>query len=439
MAERSLGFVLAEDGPVVVTDEAGGQTRLAPGEALFVPRDARQRRAGGTAGSTYYGLELVVAPDVVADYSLGSASLLYAGDAFAAPPGRRDLDLVRDVVAADETSVLPDTGAPTLLLATSGGVRVRTTAGEAVSLRAGEATALAGALDVATSGLGSATYVAALIGPAVEPDEAVAVDPAADGGEVGTFAVTTYACPEGATIARFDPDACVPAAESLVAWSLASERFAAPLTSADAAVVGPTTTWTGLPAGRYLVALVADGFAPGYADYFVPSSDQVTRQGPATTQIFYDAARSTGAFRAYVFTAATSPPGPAAVVLRAESCPPGTSLPEIQVVACTPTIPGYDAILSGGDLAAPLTLGDATYADGEPRWGGLPYGDYELTFAALPDGHDTAYVFASPDQGTAVLRLGDPAAGFAFTLAPDTVDEDGTIVLRAFFVDGTGS
>jgi hypothetical protein len=117
----------------------------------------------------------------------------------------------------------------------------------------------------------------------------------------GTFSVETFACPEGMTLVTLDTEACEPSAEPLVAWSLASDQFDAPLDAGEATVTGATTTWRGLPSGTYFVDLTAESFAPGYGDYFVPSSNQVTRQDERTTRIYYDAARSQESINAYVF------------------------------------------------------------------------------------------------------------------------------------------
>jgi hypothetical protein len=117
----------------------------------------------------------------------------------------------------------------------------------------------------------------------------------------GTFSVETFACPEGMTLVTLETDACAPSAESLVQWSLASDEFDAPLGAAEATVSGATTTWEGLPSGTYFVDLTAESFAPGYGDYFIPSSNQVTRQDERTTRIYFDAMQTRDSINAYVF------------------------------------------------------------------------------------------------------------------------------------------
>jgi hypothetical protein len=117
----------------------------------------------------------------------------------------------------------------------------------------------------------------------------------------GIFSVETFACPEGMTLATLETDACEPSAESLVQWSLDSDQFDAALGADEATVTGATTTWQGLPSGTYFVELTAESFATGYGDYYIPSSNQVTRQDERTTRIYLDAIRSRESINAYVF------------------------------------------------------------------------------------------------------------------------------------------
>jgi hypothetical protein len=117
----------------------------------------------------------------------------------------------------------------------------------------------------------------------------------------GTFSVETFACPEGIALATLETDACEPSTEPLVEWSLASEQFDAPLGADEATVSGATTTWQGLPSGTYFVDLTAESFAPGYGDYSIPSSNQVTRQDERTTRIYFDASQSRDSINTYVF------------------------------------------------------------------------------------------------------------------------------------------
>jgi quercetin dioxygenase-like cupin family protein len=162
--------------------------------------------------------------------------------------------------------------------------------GDALSFGEGARVALRNAGD------GEATLLYAVVAAAGDPLSSTFTQDAS-----GTFSVETFACPRGMTITTLDTEACEPSAEPLVEWSLASEQFDAPLGIDEATVTGATTTWQGLPSGTYFIDLSAETFAAGYGDYFIPSSNQVTRQDERTTRIYYDASQSHESINAYVF------------------------------------------------------------------------------------------------------------------------------------------
>jgi quercetin dioxygenase-like cupin family protein len=162
--------------------------------------------------------------------------------------------------------------------------------GDAISFGEGARLALRNAGD------GEATLLYAAVAAAGDPLSSSFPQDAS-----GTFSVETFACPQGMSIATLDTEACERSAESLIEWSLASDQLDAPLGIDEAAVSGATTTWQGLPSGTYFVDLTAESFATGYGDYFIPSSNQVTRQDERTTRIYYDASRSRESINAYVF------------------------------------------------------------------------------------------------------------------------------------------
>ena len=169
--------------------------------------------------------------------------------------------------------------------------------GDAVSAGAGARLALHNAGD------GEATLLyTAVIGSGDSLFAASAQD------ATGTFSVETFACPEGMTLATLEMDACQPSADPLVQWSLASNQFDTPFGPEEAAVSGATTTWQGLPGGTYFVDLTAESFAPGYDDYFIPSSNQVTRQDERTTRIYVDATRPRESIDVYVFAGGPAAP-----------------------------------------------------------------------------------------------------------------------------------
>jgi hypothetical protein len=190
-----LGFVLADDGAILVTDRAtGDETRLADGEASFVRDPTEQTRASlGTAAATYFDLALLPAGS---EQPIASGiKLVFQSDPFTAPTGNRDLDLVRDVLAPNETGKLAEQGSPTLLLVTAGSLDVKTPAeATPVALKTGEARLFTGSLTLSPRGNAHATYVAAVVGPEVKTSATTTATPAAP---TGTALAAVMACPAG--------------------------------------------------------------------------------------------------------------------------------------------------------------------------------------------------------------------------------------------------
>jgi hypothetical protein len=128
LSERSLGFVLADDGQILITEPSSGdRSLLDPGEAVLTGQGEEQIRAStDDEDARYYALELVVAEDLEEPATIGpAADLFFAGDAFAAPSGDRDMNLIRDVLDEGETARIEGTRAPALVLVTEGGVAVQ--------------------------------------------------------------------------------------------------------------------------------------------------------------------------------------------------------------------------------------------------------------------------------------------------------------------------
>ena len=121
----ALGFIVVDQGALLVNDlDAGRQMRLAPGEATFLPASTTYREAplGNTPVSSYR-IELVAGSDVA---DAGNDQLAFVGEPFPSPGGTRDLDLVREVLDADESVDLDleSSAAPALLLVTGGAVEL---------------------------------------------------------------------------------------------------------------------------------------------------------------------------------------------------------------------------------------------------------------------------------------------------------------------------
>ncbi|MDQ3694034.1 MAG: thrombospondin type 3 repeat-containing protein [Chloroflexota bacterium] len=158
------GFLLGSEGALLIEDvPAGEQVRLAAGEAVLTREGGDQARAAiGASAATYFVISLAPAGSAAS----ASGELVFASNPFAGLNGRHDIDLVRDSMAAGETTELPAGAGPTLLFVTAGAADFTTAAGEIVTLATDQAIALAGPL-VVTAGPEGAVIQAAVIGPAV--------------------------------------------------------------------------------------------------------------------------------------------------------------------------------------------------------------------------------------------------------------------------------
>ncbi|MFN8593369.1 MAG: hypothetical protein U0031_18080 [Thermomicrobiales bacterium] len=290
---RPLGFVLATDGPLLLTDqEQGEQTRLGRGEAAFVPAGVVQRRASLTEGAvSYLSIELVPAD---APAPPDDAIVLQPGQPFAAPAGLRDLDLVSDTVRGDDVYAVPDSGAKNVVLITDGAANVGRPGGNPVVLLAGEAASFTGELAVgAAPGDGEpvATFVVAMIGPEVPAPPGLEAAPTAAAvtateatpstiGEPttqqsagqGEVTVQVFTCPPGMTAESLAAAVCEPVADGFD-LALAGEALAEPLTVQDADMRGNAVTWSGLPPGDYVIS---EPQLPAGATTYVLSARKVT-------------------------------------------------------------------------------------------------------------------------------------------------------------------
>jgi hypothetical protein len=246
--------------PGMVVEPIGQRAKMASGNELTLAR-------------------VHLAPDAAIPAELGPPGAVIAVEA-----GRVSVELV--------------SGEATLTLADAAGSMPLPLSGETVIV-AGDAVAYDDGSTVAVRNP-AAIDAKLLYAALVTPGEALFATPSAPAG-AGTFSVETWACPAGMTLVTLDIAACTLADRSLVEWSLASEEFHVPVGIDHTTVDGPVTIWTSLPDGVYFVDLTAEDFAPGYGDYFIPSSNQVTRQDERTTQLYIHASELRGAVRAYVF------------------------------------------------------------------------------------------------------------------------------------------
>jgi hypothetical protein len=155
-------FLVVDDGSLLVIHDEGDIQHLAVGQAAIVGADGSATlRALDGAPAAYFGIELVAGAPTGRPTDVG--------DPFTPGSGARDIELVRDVVAAGETVTIAgaDTSS-TLVLATSGRLTIGISgSGGTTSVGNGEARVLDGELVVTNQADGPATFVAAIIGAPV--------------------------------------------------------------------------------------------------------------------------------------------------------------------------------------------------------------------------------------------------------------------------------
>jgi hypothetical protein len=237
----------------------------------------------------------------LAEAETAQGSILQTGAPFVPTPGAHDLDLVRDVLAAGEAVVIPDTGETNSLLITDGTVTVGLPGQPGPTLLAGEAAAFAGEIEVIATGDAPSAFVVAMIGatlpdagapppatpppdgqptaapttappPTVGPEPPPTLAPQPTPGVTSGVGTTTAAtagsitvevlnCPPGMQPATLDTAACQPAGDDLD-FILSGDALGSTFTLADAAQLDGGYAWRDLPFGQYTLveAVLPVGF-----------------------------------------------------------------------------------------------------------------------------------------------------------------------------------
>ncbi len=424
--KRPLGFVLADQGPIILS-QPDGPTFLDPGEAALVRPDVEQRRATlGQRPVGYYAIDMVPAGDAA---DIGEGVAVFASSPFDPPSGNEphDLNLVRDVVKTDEKSTLPGGDGPTLVLATTGSLSIESGDGAAAPLKVGEAAVFDGEITVRGVGAADAVFVAALIGQAVTDGLAAATpiaspvaSPVASSGD-GVIAVSVFRCPADSSPQDFNPDACEPNREAVnlqiaILGSGANQRSAD-----DAELAAATLTWSDLADGEYLLS--ATDFADGVNRFFIPGLEGLNSSPEAgyTTgpnegyRVPLTAQSSRYTLDAYAFAGdepnATPVAGSGSVAYQVYTCPPGVTLDTASATACPEITNDAVVALSADRLATPLREKDTNQDDANrPAWTNLAPDTY--IFSHAPAAGYTTY--AIPESST-VTVLPD-GSGYSITL-----------------------
>lgn len=160
VSARPAGFVLADLGAIGVAGMSGKLiSRLAPGQAVWTPPGVPTAIVSLEDRPVSYG-EIALVPTA----ELSGAEWEVASAPFTLPRGEAfDLNLAQGTVTRGEGNSVDSGVAPSLLLTTSGTVRVETVSGEDVEVPAGEIVQLDGAATVIGASPGSSTFVAAVV------------------------------------------------------------------------------------------------------------------------------------------------------------------------------------------------------------------------------------------------------------------------------------
>lgn len=273
---QTLSFVLATDGPLLLTNDDGGQIQLGTGEAALTQSGTMQQRAS-LSGQAESFLSIELVPEDAPPPA--NATVLQPGAPFAAPGGAHDMDLLADLLGSGDSLTIPDSGGKNVILVTDGAATVGKPDGGSAVLLAGEAASFSGELLVAPAPSGGAAadragFVVAIIGPEipspVQSNSGTQAPITPEAGETpvtaatGSIAISVYDCPPGMSTTTFNAAACAPTEQDFDI-TISGSALASPLTVGDATPDGENLVWTDLPLGDYVIA---EAVLPlGYADY----------------------------------------------------------------------------------------------------------------------------------------------------------------------------
>jgi Bacterial TSP3 repeat/Prealbumin-like fold domain len=395
------GFILVDQGALLVNDvDAGRQTRLAAGEAAFLPAPATYQEAPlGDAPVSSYRIELVAAGDVG---DAGNDQLAFIGEPFASPGGTRDLDLVRQVLDADDSVDLELEGyaAPALLLVTSGAVElVPADNPEAAPVRlpAGQGAGLGGNVVARAADGAEATFVTAIVGPEVLLELAQAATPTpTPTPEPASLLVQALACPVAYEGTNYAADCAEPLADITFDLSAATGSSGQATTGADGTVtfvdlLPDTYTLTGGVPGEFANQVVQCAADAGS----VPSSPSQT-EAPGATLTLDDGDAVT--CRWYVIPEDLRGENEGTVAVSVHLCPATPQDPNAECElgdASGVVIDGPVVLTTDAASAIPVRIHGASWVWGEE--GGLPFGTYFLQPGgiAVPEGYELSEVRGS--------------------------------------------
>lgn len=441
-ARNAPGFILADQGALLLNHlDAETQTRLAAGEASFLPAGMQHQEAPlGDAAMSYYRIDLVAASDV---NDAGGDELVFVGESFASPGGNRDVDLVRQVLDVDEAVelALGSQAAPVLLLVTSGTVELVPADNDAatpVALPAGQGAAIGGDVIASAADGAGATFVTANVGPEVPAILEQAIPTPTPEPAPASLTVQALACPVAYEGTAYAADCVEPLAD--ITFDLASAAAAPTLqgtTGTDGTVAfveltPDTYSLTGGVPGEFAEQIVAcadeSGAIPSEASQtLIPGAIVTLEAGDNVTCAWYVVPENLrgdteGTVAVTMHICPGTPVDPYA------DCSLGDAT---GVVIAGPVV-----LTTGADSAVPVRGSDPALIWGEE--GGVPFGTYFLQPGgiAAPEGYEVSdvrgSVGGSGNGWTFVIDEANPEAILEVIYVPTTqppadadADQDG--------------
>jgi len=429
LSQDAPGFLLADQGALLVEQiDASSQSRLAPGEATFLPSGARHEEAAlGEAPVSFYRIDLVAAGEV---NDAGADELLFVGQPFASPGGSRDIDLVRDVIASGEQIelALEEQAAPVLLLVTTGTVELVPAGNDAatpVALATGQGAALSGDVVVSAADGVGATFVTAIVGSDVTAPIAPVVTPTATPlPEPASLLVQAYACPVAYEGTEYGIDCAEPLAEIVfdLAAATAGTSFQG-TTGGDGTVtfadlIPDTYSLSGGVPGEFAAQVVACANAAGP----LPTEASQTLAPGAVLTL---AAGETASCLWYVIPEDLRGENQGTVAVTLYLCPgtPADPFADCSLGDATGVVIGGPVSLTtdaASEVSARVT--DAALIWGEE--GGVPFGDYVLQPGGIfvPEGYELSEIRGSSagsgSGGAFSIDEANPDASLALIYVP---------------------
>jgi hypothetical protein len=391
------GFIIGGEEPVLL-DIFDDLSVVSEGKAALVRKDARLSIASlGQEEAAYDVLALTRA-------SLEDDAAALVSDAFDAPDGLRQVDLVRDVLADGEETELPESATPTFVYVQDGELDLTTEDDESETLEAGEGLLVEGSVSLEARE-DDTTLLAAVIGDEVAPrprqtpvgtveTQPRTPTPAAETSGVIEFYILS--CPPGTTVETIDEQECIPTPpdDGVQLQAYEGQELVESRAGTEAEPGQTGYVWTGLELRTWV--LQAFG-APEY-DVYVPESDQVVMIPGPQYEITLTEEAPYALVPIYRLFAAEQASTVTVTFLGCEEGQdPEFFLPE----NCTEFIPGSAAIVAGeSDVEAYLGPEEAVQnEDFSLRWVYAEFDTFTVTDVVLPEGY-VDYAFSENPVAT---------------------------------------